>query len=422
MATTTSTPRVAYIVSRFPHASETFIVRELDALRAQGVELELRSLFAPVPGAVHPRARPWMSELRRPDARTGVAALAGWALRRPLRLAATLGAICRGYGRNPSRLVRALATLPLAAAHARELERTSVAHVHAHYATYPALAAWVVWRLTGIPYSFTAHAHDLYVDQSLLARKLADARFAVAISEFNRRFLARYGSDAVTPVHVVHCGVEPAAYPFEPRQPAAEGPVAALCVASLQEYKGHRYLLEALARGNQPRGAAGEAGTEEGRAGDALQRIQLELVGDGELRERLEALVAELGLDGRVCFRGSLPEPEVAALLERADLFVLPSVVAGDGQMEGLPVALIEALACGLPAVSTRLSGIPELIRDGETGVLAEPADAADLARVLARLLAGSPELDLGAGRQLVEREFDVDRSAARLRELFTQG
>lgn len=422
MAAAATTPRVAYIVSRFPHASETFIVRELDALRAQGVALELRSLFGPVPSAVHPRARPWLSELRRPDARAGAAALAGWARRRPLRLAATIGAICRGYGRSPSRLVRALATLPLAAAHARELERSSVTHVHAHYATYPALAAWIAWRLTGIPYSFTAHAHDLYVDQSLLARKLADARFAVAISEFNRRFLARYGGDAVTPVQVVHCGVEPAAYPFEPRRLAPEGPVVALCVASLQEYKGHRYLLEALGRGMPPRGGAGDEGSGEALAEETLQRVRLELVGDGELRQQLETLVAELGLSERVRFHGSLPEPEVAALLERADLFVLPSIVAADGQMEGLPVALIEALACGLPAVSTRLSGIPELIHDGETGVLAEPADAGDLARVLARLLGGRPELDLGAGRRLVEREFDVDRSAARLRQLFTQG
>ena len=156
-------------------------------------------------------------------------------------------------------------------------------------------------------------------------------------------------------------------------------------------------------------------------AGPELERIELDLVGGGALREELDALARRLGLAGRVRFRGPLPEPEVAALLDRADLFVLPSVVARDGQMEGLPVALMEALACGVPAVSTRLSGIPEIIRDGETGVLAEPGDPASLRAALRRVVDEPSEAwtRAVAGRRLVEREFDVRASGRRLAQLF---
>lgn len=394
--------RVAYLVSRFPHVSETFILRELDAVAAQpGVEVVLCSLFPAVDGPVHDAARPWTARLRRPTIARALVDLVVWAIRRPVRLASTVALIARAHRARPALALRALATVPPAASHARALRRGRVEHVHAHYATYPALAAWVVHRLTGIGYSFTAHAHDVYVDRRFLERKLADARFAVTISDYNRRLLERECGAARTPVHVVRCGIEVGRYRFRPRLPPPSGPVAALCVASLQEYKGHRVLLEAIARG------------------DGLDRLQLDLVGDGRLRGVLERQARAAGIGDRVRFHGSLPEHRVRALLDRARLFVLPSIVAADGQMEGLPVALIEALACGLVVVSTRLSGIPELVRDGVTGFLAEPGDPASLAAALTRAL--SPEsrtLALERARELVSREYDVGVNSRRLTEL----
>jgi glycosyltransferase involved in cell wall biosynthesis len=298
-------------------------------------------------------------------------------------------------------LVRALVTVPLAASQARMLKSSAVEHVHAHYATYPALAAWITRRLAGIEYSFTAHAHDLYVDRHFLARKLADARYAVAVSEYNRRLLAAEG--ASTPVHVVRCGIDVSRYRFRPRVPAPVGPVRALCVASLQEYKGHAILLEALVRG-----------------GSALTRVELDLVGDGRLRTALERQAARFGLAHRVRFHGSLTEDEVRVLLDEASLFVMPSKVARDGQMDGLPVALIEALGCGLVIVSTDLSGIPELVEDGVTGFLAQPGDAESLAGALRRALSSEAALLQPArGRALVEQEYDIARNAHRLSELF---
>jgi colanic acid/amylovoran biosynthesis glycosyltransferase len=314
--------------------------------------------------------------------------------------------VVRGYARKPSMLARALVTVPLATAHARDLERLEVDHVHAHFASYPALAAWLAWRLTGIPYSFTAHAYDLYIHQLFLARKARDARFVVAISDFNRRFI-RSGAPEAAPIHVVHCGVDPAAYAFRARALAPARPLRALCVAALREYKGHRFLLDALAA-----------------PGGGLEHVKLELVGGGELREELEEQARRLGLDGRVEFLGGRPEEEVRRLLDEADLFVLPSVVASNGNMEGLPVALMEALACGIPTVSTTTSGIPEIVRDGETGLLVPPGDPAALRAALARILAdpAAARRRADAGRRLVEEEFDIAASGRALGALFRGG
>lgn len=395
---------VAYFVSRFPHVSETFIVREMDAVADAGVDIDLFSLFPPTGSVVHPAAERWLPALRRGRLGGGVAGLLWWLWRRPARVLSSLAAIVRGYWRRPALAARALVTFVIACGHARSLAAANVTHIHAHYATYPALAAWLCWRLTALPYSFTAHAHDLFVDQSMLARKVRDAGFVVAISEFNRRFLAAHGAGpGGTEVHVVHCGIDPDAYSFRPRSAPPEGPVDALCVASLQEYKGHEVLLTALA------------------TGAGLERLHLDLVGDGELRPHLERLAARLGVASRVRFAGGLTEIEVRSRLDNADLFVLPSIVAGDGQMEGLPVVLMEALACGIPTVATRLSGVPELISDGETGLLAEPGEPGSLADALNATLADPDAARRRAerGRAKVVAEFDICDSGVRMAALF---
>ena len=174
----------------------------------------------------------------------------------------------------------------------------------------------------------------------------------------------------------------------------------ALTVASLQQYKGHAVLLEALAMG-----------------GPHVDRITLDLIGDGVLRDELEALVDRLGLRSRVRFLGSCSEDTVRASLDAADLFVLPSIVADDGQMEGLPVALMESLACGVPTVTTELSGIPEIVVDGVTGLLATPGDATSLNETLTAMVQrGSATVEFAeAGRALVVREFDLRESISAL-------
>jgi colanic acid/amylovoran biosynthesis glycosyltransferase len=395
--------RVAYIVSRFPQVSETFIVRELDAVVACGdIEIELFSLF-PAPGdaPVHPAAAPWADRQRRSGLLRACLDLLWWLARRPVRTVTSAVSVVAATVHAPRILVRALVTLLLAAGQARAFVRLGIEHIHAHYATYPTLAAWFSGRLTEIPYSFTAHAHDLFVDQSFLERKVRDAGFVVTVSHFNRGLLWAHGGRG-TPVHTVRCGIDPGAYAFRPRRLPASGTIRALCVASLQPYKGHRVLLAALAAG-----------------GEHVDRTELDVVGDGRERRALEVLADQLGVSSRVHFLGSLTEAEVAGLLAAADVFVLPSVIDADGQMEGLPVAVVEALASGVPVVATRLSGLPEVLRDDSFGALAEPGDVVSLQATLEDVLAGRVPMDPEAGRRFVETEFDVYRSARRLTKLF---
>ena len=328
-----------------------------------------------------------------------------WLRRKP-------GVLLRAWGEAllanaPSRklLVRTPVVLLKAALIARRIEGMDVRHVHAHWATHPTLAAWLVRALTGTGYSFTAHAHDLYVDRAMLREKAEAARFVVTISEFNRRLLAgECGERVARKVHVVRCGVDLGAFAPGPRA-VPEIPTF-VCVASLREYKGHAVLLDALgllrARGSN---------------------LKVVLVGDGELRAALEARIAREGLGDRVELRGALPHQEIPAVLRAATAMVLPSVTSRDGQMEGIPVALMEAMAAGVPVVATRLSGIPELVRDGETGLLVPERDPAALAEAMERL---AMDPALGArladeARREVRARFDRSRNVARLAALFAR-
>jgi colanic acid/amylovoran biosynthesis glycosyltransferase len=398
--------RIAYFVSRFPTTTETFILRELNAVTSvNAVETDLYALFPTPEGVVQPAARPWLGRVRRSRPLSSFRDLARWALRRPLRVASSIALICFDYRRSPKMLLRALATVPIGASCANGLVEGSTDHVHAHFATYPALAAWICRRLCGVSYSFTVHAHDLYMHQHGLERRTRDAAYVVSISEFNRDLLREIAPPSV-PIHVIHCGVELDKYSFRARAPRPDGPVRALCVAALREKKGHKLLFDALASGKR-----------------GLDRITLEVVGNGLLREELESYAAKRGLSSRVTFHGSLTEPEVAKQLDQADLFVLPSIVEQSGDAEGIPVALMEAMAAGVPVVSSRITGIPELVRDGSTGVLVEPGDASDLADKLVAVLddpAATRERTQSA-RRLIEQEFELHSSAGRMLELFEE-
>lgn len=393
--------KIAYLVSRYPALTETFIVREMNALAEWDVEIRLFSLFPSRSPLVHESGRRWLTVHTHGSAASGLKGLAVWLVQRPARLLGCFASVARAYGHRPDALWRALVTVVLAAGHAREMRREGVVHVHAHFASLPALGAWVVHRLIDVPYSFTAHAYDIFLGQEMLGRKMRDARFVVTISRFNRDFLLLRGADAST-IHVIRCGIDPDQYAYRPREIAAGGEVRALCVASLQEYKGHETLLRALAAG-----------------GPRLERLSLDLIGEGHLRDQLQDLAASLGIANRVRFHGALEVAQVRRRLEAASSFVLASVVDSRGNMDGLPVALMEAAASGLPIVSTHVSGIPELVIDGVTGLLAQPRDVEGLAAALARLLEDWPEATARAkkARRLVEAEFDIRLSARTLCE-----
>lgn len=400
---------VGYIVSRFPKISETFILREILALEDKGLDIELFPLVLVREERHHPEsarlkdAAHWKGLLA-----AGLwAAQAYWLLRKPAAYLRLWAEVLAGNLLSPKFLLRSLVVLPRAAWMARQAEALGCRHLHAHFATHAALAAYIVSRLADIPYSFTAHAHDIYVERPMLERKIRASRFVVTISEFNRRYLRDlFGDEASDRTRVIRCGVDTERY-LSPRPRERNGGAHRMaCIASLEEYKGHAYLIRAcalLARQGIP--------------------FQCDLVGGGELEGRLKAVVAAEGLADRIRFHGRLPQAEVRDILLASDILVLPSIITRTGKMEGLPVVLMEALALEVPVVSTDISGIPELIRDGETGLLVPEKDPAALATGIRRQFEDPARAGAmaRAGRELVLREFDLRKNVADLAGLFRE-
>ncbi len=401
--------RVAYVTSRFPRLTETFVVDEVAAVVRAGAAVEVHPLHRERSALVQPDAAalaPLVRHRRLGSPRV-LAAAVREAAARPAAVAGAAATVVRQTWGSRRLLVGAVASFPFAVDLARRLRADGVDHVHCHFATHPAAVGWVVHRLTGIPFSFTAHGSDLHRDRHMLATKVRAAAFVVAISEFNRDvILATDGcAGAGDRVRVVHCGIDHRR--FRPRTPPARAPGAPLrvcCIGTLHEVKGQAVLIEACRR----LVAAG-------------RDVRCTLVGDGPDRSELEAQVAAAGLEGRVTCTGRVVRAEVQRALAEADVLVAPSVPTADGRREGIPVVVLEAMASGVPVVASRLSGIPEVVRDGTTGLLVEPGDAGGVAAALERLARDPDEAArlARAAADLVAADFDLDRSAARLVDLF---
>jgi glycosyltransferase involved in cell wall biosynthesis len=406
--------RVAYLMSRFPKLSETFVLYEMLELERIGVHVEVFPLVREREVTMQPGAEDFVARAHdlRLTSRPVLAAQWHWLRRRPRRYLATWGRAILGNAGSPKFLARTLAVVPLGAAFARRIEDLDIDHVHAHWATHPALAAWVIGRLTGRTYSFTAHAHDIYVERPMLDEKLRHAAFAVTISDYNLRLLTGWYGRLASRVEVIHCGVDAAV--FRPRpgtedvaSGAREGkPLEVLSIATLQPQKGHAILV-AAARRMIERGVA----------------VRVRMVGEGEERPALEAAIAAAGLTDKVLLLGRQPRDRVAELLGEADVVVQPSIVLPSGKTEGIPVALMEALASGVPVVATSVSGVPELVEDGVTGRLVPPGDAEALADALIDIQrdpAGAAWL-ADAGRARVLASFDLRTNTRHLAERFIE-
>ncbi|HEX5041545.1 MAG TPA: glycosyltransferase [Candidatus Polarisedimenticolaceae bacterium] len=351
----------------FPELTETFVFREIRALLARGVPVTVlavtRGKGENLPGlAVHYLPPP--IDLPAPLVWRDLSRLTGL--------------------RRKARAVRLAARARVAA----RLVPRDTAVLHAHFANDAGALARYTASLTGLPYRITAHAYDLYQDPFLLEENVRAAAHVFTVSEENLRWLRQRGDGSR--ISVLRCGLDLGEHPY--RDPAPPGtPPRAVCVARLVEKKGHDVLLAAAAR---------------------LPGLRLDLVGDGPRRSAIEAAAAKLApaLDVRV--HGPLMPSATRDLVRGADVLVLAARVAGDGDRDGLPVALIEAAALGVPVVATALSGIPELV-DPRTGHLVPPDDP----RALAIALRASLEAPQGervararAARARVEADFDVDR------------
>jgi glycosyltransferase involved in cell wall biosynthesis len=403
---------VAYIVSRFPKLTETFVLYEMVAVENDGVRVDFYPLMRIRGTKMHSEAASWLERAHFVPFLSGsiLGANLHYLMRHPSRYWTTLLTLLRRTWGSARYFLGGLVLFPKAVYFARRMTATRIEHVHAHFANHPAAVAWVIHRLTGIPYSFTAHGSDLHLERRMLEEKAAAAAFVVTISEYNRQLiLEECGPSTTAKVVVIHCGVDTAVIRPRPAPAPSAGeqrPFRIVCVGTLHEVKGQTYLLEACRR-------LSERGLQ----------FTCHLVGDGPDRPRLSKQARQGGIGDRVHFRGWLTREEVRQVLDDADAVAAPSVLARSGSREGIPVALMEAMASGVPVVASRLSGIPELVVNDETGLLVEPRDVEGLAVALERLHgdAGLRRRLGKAGREKVEREFDLQRNASMLVKRFLE-
>ncbi len=398
--------RLAIVTNEFPSLTETFISGEVAGLLRLGLPVRVHSVRRPPAASVSEevrRLREATSYLLPPRPVELAAAHLRWLLRRPLRYLATLLALLRGrHDRHRDRLgtlVHFLAGV-LVAERAR---REGVGHLHAHFAAHAATIALTASRLLEVSFSFTAHAYDIWQHRLLLPEKLAACRFAVTCTRAGaRKLLEAAPAAGAGKVHTIYHGVDLARFSPADRRPRG-GEFTLLSVSKLTRPKGQHLVLEALAI------LAGEG-----------HRFRFQIVGDGPARAELEGLARSCGLQDRVSFAGRVYHEELPAHYRRADLFVLPCYREGSYR-DNLPNVLLEAMACGLPVISTRMAGIPELVEDGVSGLLVAQRDVAGLTGAIRRLMADRElAARMGeAGRRRVAEHFDQAESVRRLAALY---
>lgn len=420
---------VAYVLAGFPTLTETFVIGEIGALRRHGIPImlfALREIHSPIqqPEAVALRKEVgYVCALSRPRL---VWVNVAWAWRDPGRYFRTWSFVVRGCLRNPVHLLKTLALFPKAVELADRMVRQGIGHVHAHWATYPTTVAMVISGLTGVSYSFTAHAWDISLIQTLLREKVGQARFVVTCTRENQNALrAMIPEREGRKIYLNYHGIPLNRFAGIDREGGGAVPVIMSCGA-LFERKGFADLV---------------------RACGILKRkglsVRCVIIGEGPQRRTLEALVADEDVREEVTLAGALSQIEVIRQYARSDLFVLPCLARSlnlpdheadvvkaleawfEGKTsvikDGIPNVLVEAMAMGIPVVSTNISGIPELVESGKNGLLVRPRQPKQLAETIERLLV-DPALRrrLGeCGAADVRRRFDRKKNASVLCEIF---
>jgi colanic acid/amylovoran biosynthesis glycosyltransferase len=399
-------PRVAYVLLWFPEPSQTFVLNEVNTLSKLGLDVKVYTLYGPRPSD----RVSGMAKVAAPVQRLGLAA-AGVLLKELTRLRKRWGASAdRFLAGVVARRWRSLETAgealwaALAGVYlARQFVSDGITHIHASWADGPATAAWVASKLSGIPFSFSARAGDIYPADGALKEKIQAAAFIRINNRANLSYLASIAAGVTGKIHLIYNGVS-----IKKDCPLAPAPmVSPLKIVTLGRFvrtKGFDVLLRA-AQILASRGVD----------------FQLTLAGSGPRGVLWKSLAYRLGLVSRVSFPGFIPYNQVSRLLAGADVFVMPCVVHSSSDRDGIPNVIMEALLHRLPVVASDVAGINEVIRDRETGLLVPQQDPAALAAAIETLIADRQAALAMAerGRDLVLRQFDSEGNYRKLLEFF---
>lgn len=381
-------PVIGYVLKMYPRFSETFIVSEILAREARGEQVVIFSLRPCTDARFHPelaRVQAPVIHVPRPSSASRL-----WEMLTP-EAGPHLGELLRHRHDDAAQAVQVAA---LAVEH-------GVTHLHAHFATLASTVSRLAGRISGLPWSMTTHAKDIFhesVVEEDLREKFAEAHHAITISRYNLDNLCARFPESAERIKLVYNGLELARFPFQPER-APE--LRLFGVGRLVEKKGFSLLIDAV-RILRARGL----------------NVTAEIAGDGPLREELQAQIDADGLQEAVTLLGPLTQAEVAELLGTRRLFVAPFVVGSDGNADGLPTVLLEAMARGIPCVAGDVTAVGEVIITGQTGWLVPTGDVEKLAEAIDEALhTDTTELVTNA-RRLVEENFDSRNQAATLAQL----
>src|SRR6266516_2361727 len=409
--------RLGYLYSRYPVISQTFCDTEMLALEQLGVPFEIGSVYPPLTSLRHEHISRLRSPIRYAPPQQILRIWEKKAKTSGKWPAALVDLHERKYGPRFKPGQRARNAL-----YFDELfTHSGVDHVHVHFANRAAHTALFLKEFSGIPFSITAHGQDFMTDlgnDDLLREICAAAEFVAAETDYSRELLCQRCPDSAAKIHRVYNGIDLERFPMTngepPRPPRSEQPVAApyqaprvISVGRLVEFKGFEHLIDACA--------------ELARRGFDFA---CDIIGDGPLRETLRSKIEKLNLSSRISLLGSLSQKAVLEKLRDADIFALASTADAQGATDVFPTVILEAMASARPVVSTRLAGIPELVVDGQTGMLAPPGDSVALAHALEQLLR-DPELRLRfghSGRARIEQDVRIEQTVAPLINLFETG
>jgi glycosyltransferase involved in cell wall biosynthesis len=399
---------IGYVAQKFPQLTLTFVYREVRALRAAGLDIQTFSTWKPNLNELSDEAKEFVKDtfyIFPLDWLRFLQSHAWYLLTRPRRYLGTLWFCLTREHKTFKNRWRTFLHFCQAVYLAQEVERRNVKHLHVHFALNATTIAMVVSRLTGATFSFTAHANDIFANPILLPEKIKAARFIIAISEYNIRFLHNVvpSQETLDKTHLVHCGIDIQRFSPPNHRSHADQPVI-LTVGRLVEKKGYPYLIKACRI-----------------LADQGYDFRCLIVGGGPQETILKQMIQDNGLSSYVNLLGIVFQEHLRDHFGQADIFVLPCVVGSDQDMDGIPNTLMEAMSMEIPVISTTVSGIPELVEDGKAGFLVPPQDEVSLARAMANLLENEElRSTLGkAGRAKVVAEFEIEKNANSLLNIF---
>ncbi len=398
--------KTAYIVSSLK-VSMTFVVNELEAHEQAG--WQVLPLVSCKPGTLENLSELMVKWNKRAVHRPNIFVQTGTTLREifthPLRFAKVCFWLVTLLAHSPVEFAKALYELTISCYFAGHCRRFGAEHIHVHFASRSLSLGLMMGMLTDLPVSCTVHAFDIFTrSPGSLQMRLAKCKFIAAISQFNVEYLRNTCGKSVADLcRVVHCGIDAEKFSPVSREPE---PGRIVCVCRLSPKKGLDVAIRACAK-----------------LRDNNVKFLFEIAGNGPQRNSLEKLIGQLHLADNVKLLGARQNDQLTELFGRACVFLMPCIKTTNGDMDGIPVAMMEAMASGVPVVSTAISGIPELVEDGVTGRLAPEKDVDALAQILKELLENMDKIkQLGkAGRERVLKDFSISKNAEKLRELIEE-